>query len=49
MGPRIIVPGSENFNLELSDHGSDKGGTPVVLAIRKPAEYQLWKIKEVEV
>jgi len=43
---RFFTPDSE-LNLELSGRGSDKGGTPVVLAIMAEEKYQTWRIEEV--
>ena len=46
-GQKFFTPDSE-LNLELSGRGSDKGGTPVVLAIEAAGEkYQTWRIEEV--
>lgn len=45
-GRRFFTPDSE-LNLELSDHGSNKGGTPVVLAKKEEEKYQTWRIEEV--
>lgn len=40
---RLIVPGHD-LNLELAEHGSPQGGTPVVLAKQTSEKSQFWRL-----
>ncbi|KAF8338529.1 ricin B lectin domain-containing protein [Amanita rubescens] len=40
---RFIVP-NHDLNLELTEHGSPQGGTPVILAKQTSEKDQLWRL-----
>lgn len=44
---RIFVPKSD-LDLEVSRHGSDQPGTPVVIASQTPETNQTWRFQRVE-
>lgn len=46
MGERFVVP-DKPYALELSNGGSKKDGTTIVIALQQPVEEQSWKFVKV--